>query len=145
MTLGTRRLVRHTLTSAAIAVTLAACGGGSPSSPGGGGSGGGGGGGTGNPGPSGASITIANGRVTPATVTITVGQSVTFVNNDGRVRNPNSDQHPDHRDCPGLNIWPLNNGQSRISGALTVARTCGYHDHDDPDNANLKGQVIIIP
>jgi hypothetical protein len=132
------------VTSAALAVSLAACGGSSPSSPGGGGgSGGGGGGGTGNPGPSGATITISNGRVTPASVTITVGQSVTFVNSDGRVRNMNSDPHPEHNQCPSLNVGPINNGQSRISGAFTAARTCGYHDHDDPDNPNVRGQVII--
>ena len=143
MTLGTRRLARHALTSGALAVLLAACGGGSPSAPGGGG--GGGGGGIGTPGPSGATITIANGRVTPASVTITVGQSVTFVNSDGRVRNMNSDPHPDHNQCPSLNVGAMANGQSRVSGAFTVARTCGYHDHDDPDNGNVKGQVIITP
>ena len=142
MTLGSRRLVRHAVTSAALAVLFAACGGSSPAGPSGGG-GGGGGGGIGQPGPNGATITIANGRVTPTSVTITVGQSVTFLNSDGRVRNMNSDPHPEHTQCPALNVGALNNGQSRISGALTTARTCGYHDHDDPDNVNLKGQVVI--
>ena len=142
MTLGIRRLVRHASTAAALAFFLAACGGGSPSSPGGSG-GGGGGGGTGNPGPSGATITISNGRVTPTSVTISVGQSVTFMNSDGRVRNMNSDPHPEHNQCPALNVGPIANGQSRVSGALTTVRTCSYHDHDDPDNGNLKGSVVI--
>ena len=140
MTLRTPQLVRHAITSAVLAVLLAACGGSSPAAPGGGG---GSGGGAGTPGPSGATITISNGRVTPASVTITLGQSVTFVNSDGRVRNMSSDPHPEHNQCPSLNVGPMNNGQSRVSGAFTVARTCGYHDHDDPDNASVKGQVII--
>ena len=144
--MGTHRLVRHIFTSAALALLLPACSSSSPNGPGGSGGGGSSGGGLGNPGPSGATITIANGRVTPSSVTITEGQSVTFVNNDGRTRNMNSDPHPEHNQCPtALNIGPINNGQTRVSGAFTTARTCGYHDHDDPDNNNVKGTVIIVP
>jgi plastocyanin len=126
--------------SITLAAVLAACGGGSPSEPGGGGGGGGGGG---QAGPIGATITIANGRVTPTAVTVTVGQSVNFVNNDGRSRNISSDPHPDHNQCPAVTVGNLSNGQSRATSALTVIRTCGFHDHDDPDNGNLKGQVIV--
>lgn len=136
-----RRFAGHTMMSASLAAMLAACGGGSPAGPGGGGGGTGGG-----SGPSGATITIANGRVNPSAVTITVGQSVTFVNNDGRVRNVSSDPHPDHTHCPPLNaVGNLNNGQTRLTGAFTVVRTCGFHDHNDPDDSNLKGQVIVVP
>jgi len=141
---GTHRLARHLFTSLALALLLTACSSSSPNGPGGSG-GGSSGGGPGNPGPSGASITIANGRVTPASVTVSVGQSVTFVNSDGRTRNMNSDPHPEHNQCPALNVGPISNGQSRLSGALTTARTCSYHDHDDPDNASIKGTVIIVP
>lgn len=133
------RNIRCALTSAALASVLA-CGGDSPSAPGGGGSGGG----PGTAGPIGATITIQNGRMNPATVTVTVGQSVNFVNSDGRVRNISSDPHPDHNQCPALNVGNLNNGQSRATGALTVVRTCNFHDHDDPDNGNLKGSVITV-
>ena len=142
--MGTYRLVRQSVISIAVALLLPACSS-SPSSPGGSGGGGSSGGGPGNPGPSGATITIANGRVTPATVTVSVGQSVTFINSDGRVRNVSSDQHPQHRDCPSLNIGPMNNGQTRLTGAFPTARSCGFHDHDDPDNPSVKGTVIIVP
>ena len=136
--MGTRGM-RWVVFGASLA--LAACGGGGngPTQPGGGGGGGGGG----TPGPSGATVTIANGRVTPTSVTITAGQSVTFVNQDGRTRNISSDPHPEHTQCPALTIGNLANGQTRLSSALTTPRTCGYHDHDDPDNPSMKGQVII--
>jgi hypothetical protein len=119
-------------------VAIAACGGGSgsPTSPGGTGGG--------SPGPSGATITIANGRVTPSDVTITVGQSVTFVNNDGRVHNMASDPHPVHTDCPPMNaVGIISNGQTKLTNAFTAARSCGFHDHDDPDNGALRGRITI--
>jgi hypothetical protein len=119
-------------------VALAACGGGSGTPTGPGNTGGG------SPGPSGATITIANGRVTPSDVTISVGQSVTFVNNDGSVHNVSSDPHPVHTDCPQINaVGNLGNGQTRLTNALPTARSCGFHDHDDPDNGALKGRINI--
>ncbi|CAN5780820.1 hypothetical protein BH18ACI5_BH18ACI5_19990 [soil metagenome] len=127
--------------AAAALVTAAACGGGSsPTSP----SGGGAGTGTGSPGPTGATIAIANGRVTPSSVSITVGQSVTFINTDGRVHNVSSDPHPNHTDCPSINaVGTISNGQTKLTNSLPTARSCGFHDHDDPDNNALKGTIVI--
>jgi hypothetical protein len=125
--------------AASALVALVACGGGD------------GGGGTtgpgpitGSPGPSGATITIANGRVTPSTVTISVGQSVTFINQDGNTRNVTSNPHPNHTDCPQTNaVNNISNGQTKLTNAYTTARTCGFHDHDDPDNGQRAGTIII--
>jgi len=120
---------------AGLLVGLAACGGGDGVTPTGPGS---------TPGPSGATITIAEGRVTPASVTINVGQSVTFINNNGRGHNVTSDPHPNHTDCPAINaVGNMTNGQTRLTNALTTARTCGFHNHDEPDNANFRGSIII--
>ena len=132
-------LIGNAVVAAAL-VTAAACGGSSsPTSPSGGA-----GTGTGSPGPSGATITIANGRVTPSSVNITVGQSVTFINNDGRVHNVSSDPHPNHTDCPSINgVGPISNGQTKLTNSLPTARSCGFHDHDDPDNNALKGSIIV--
>ena len=124
-----------------VALGTVACGGGggSPAGPGGGGGAGGGA-----PGPSGATITIAGGRVTPSEVTISVGQSVTFVNNNGRSHDVSSDPHPVHTDCPAINaVGNLANNQTRLTNAFTSARTCGFHDHNDPDNASLRGRIVI--
>jgi len=127
----------HAFAAAAL-VLMAACGGGGSGSPTGPGTGGG------SPGQSGATITIANGRVNPSEVTIAVGQSVTFVNNDGGVRNVTSDPHPVHTDCPQINaVGNLSNGQSRLTNAFPAARSCGFHNHDDPDNPNFKGRINI--
>lgn len=129
----------HALAIAAL-VLAGACGGGSstPTGPSDGGSGGGGA-------QSGATITIgANGAVTPAQVTVNTGQTVTFVNNSTRTRNIHSDPHPAHTDCTQVStVNQIGPGQTKATGAFTSARTCGFHDHDDPDNAGLKGSIVV--
>jgi plastocyanin len=120
-----------------MALAIACGGGGSPNSPSPGGGGGGG--------QSGGTITIGtNGAVSPATVTINVGETVTFVNDSNRTRNVSSDPHPEHNACPPVNsVNLLVPGQTKQTAAFTTARTCGFHDHDDPDNASLKGSIVI--
>jgi plastocyanin len=142
--IGVRILAVETVTVAAL-VALAACGGGgSPTGP----SGGGGGapvvGATASVGPIGATITIGNGGVSPAQVTISVGQSVTFVNSDTRSHQMQSDPHPAHTDCPSINnVALLSAGQSKNTLGFAGAGTCGYHDHNDPTNGSLKGRIVI--
>ena len=90
-------------------------------------------------------ITIsAGGVVSPKQLMVPPGTRVLFVNNQSRPHNMTSDPHPEHLDCPELNqVGLLNAGQSRESGNLVIVRTCGFHDHDDPDNVNLRGSIII--
>lgn len=92
-----------------------------------------------------ATITIgADGRVSPATVTIVRGGRVTMINNHNRAHDMSSDPHPEHTTCPELNQWGfLQPGQQRTSGNLNTARTCGFHDHNEPNNTGLIGSVII--
>jgi len=92
-----------------------------------------------------ATITIgADGVVSPSAVTITRGGRVTFVNNHNRAHDMSSDPHPEHTDCPELNqVGFLSAGQSRTSGNLNTARTCGFHDHNEPSNNSLKGRITI--
>jgi plastocyanin len=127
--------------AAAVALTVAACGGGSdsPTSPSPGGGGGGGGGGT-----STATITIgADGRVSPANVTVAVGSRVTFVNNHNQPHDMSSDPHPAHTDCPEITVGNLTPGQSRQTQNLNTARTCGFHDHNRPGDTALEGSIRI--
>lgn len=129
----------HAFAIATLVLAVGCGGGGSPTEPSGSGGGGTGGG------QSGATITIgANGAVSPTQVTITTGQTVTFTNNSNQARNMWSDPHPVHTDCPAMNtVNLLSPGQTKQTGAFTTARTCGFHDHDDPDNAGLRGTIVI--
>jgi plastocyanin len=122
-------------------VTMSACGGSSPSSPSGSvvvGS-------TGTVGAIGATITIgANSAVSPSQVTIAVGQSITFVNNDSRSHDMESDPHPAHTDCPSFsNVGLLQPGQSKSTFGFIKSGSCGFHDHNDSESAGLKGRVNI--
>jgi plastocyanin len=90
-------------------------------------------------------VTISgSGIVGPKELTVPPGGRVLFVNSHSRRHDVTSDPHPDHLDCPELNqVGVLNAGQSRESGNLVTVRTCGFHDHDDPNNVNLRGSIIV--
>ena len=120
---------------AAIACAAATCGGG----------GGGGNPGGPSPGDNPNQMTISSGGVlSPKELILSPGSRVLFINNHSGRHNMTSDPHPDHNDCPDINqAGFLAAGQSRETGNLVVARTCGFHDHDMPGQANLIGQIII--
>lgn len=89
-------------------------------------------------------ITITASGVSPQSVTVPAGSRVTFVNNDSRAHEMNSDPHPTHGDCPAIDdVGFLAPGQSKQTGNLTNARTCGYHDHNQPNVASLQGTIIV--
>ena len=108
---------------------------------------GGGGGGT-NPSPNPPAnpntFTITSAGVTPKELTVSPGTRVLFVNNDNRRHDMGSDPHPEHSDCPEINaVGILSPGANRETANLNTVRTCGFHDHDLPDNNALKGRIII--
>lgn len=146
-----RRRIAFTFIAATLATAIG-CGGGSssptaPSDGGGTGGGGTGGGGTGGGGVTAtATITISSsGVVSPSAVSITQGGRVTFVNNDSRAHDMNSDPHPEHTDCPPLDqIGFLSPGQSKTSGNMNTIRTCGFHDHNLPTVTSLQGRITIV-
>ena len=125
-------LIRTSLLIAACAVTAAGCGSDSPSSPSGG-----------NDGTVAATLTITASGISPKTVTVPVGSRVTIVNNDTRAHDVNSDPHPEHTQCPALNVGVLTASQSRTSQNLTTTRSCGMHDHSDPDNSLWKATITV--
>ena len=121
----------RTVLGAALGAALTACGGSGPSSPA--------------PPPSGPTIAISSsGVVTPRELTVAPGARVLFVNNDSRRHDVTSDPHPEHTDCTEINqVGSLAPGQSRETGNLVAVRTCGFHDHDNPDNTNLQGRIVV--
>lgn len=123
---------------------LSACGGGSSTSPGGGGtavvvkdSGTGG--------ASGATVTMTASGLSAGTVTIAVGQTVTFVNNDTRSHEIASNPHPQHGSCPAIEngLGIIAAGQTKQTHNFGNAGTCGYHDHQDDTNTRFQGTIVV--
>ena len=89
-------------------------------------------------------ITITAAGISPQRITVSPGTRVTFVNNDTRSHEMNSDPHPNHGDCPPIDdVGFLSPGQTKQTGNLTAVRTCGFHDHNQPTVTSLQGQVIV--
>jgi plastocyanin len=89
-------------------------------------------------------FTITASGVSPKTLTVSAGTRVTFVNNDSRAHDVASDPHPIHTDCPPINdVGFLQPGQSRQTGNMNTVRTCGFHDHNQPDATALQGTIVI--
>ena len=89
-------------------------------------------------------ITITAGGLSVAEVRSPVGGRVVFANEDVRPHAMSSDPIQTHTDCPAINdVGTLQPGQRRSTGALTVARTCGFHDHTNEFDNTWKGRIIV--
>lgn len=130
--------VRVSLAACAlVSLLLSACGGSdSPTGPSGGGGGGGGG-------PVAGTITITAAGVSPKTITVAAGSRVTFVNNDSRPHEMDSDPHPTHTDCPEITVGFIAAGASATTQNLNTRRACGYHDHEQAQVTALQGTIVI--
>jgi plastocyanin len=88
-------------------------------------------------------ITISGNKVSPEVTNVALGAVVMFVNQDSRAHEMMSDPHPLHNDCPEINVGMLNPGQSKQTGALMVARACGFHDNLQDTNTALRGRILV--
>ena len=89
-------------------------------------------------------ITISSSGMTRLELTISVGQRVTFVNNDIRAHDVVGGIDPSHPDCPEIvQMGFLSPGQRGNTGVFTAARTCEYHDHTMLSVPAFQGRIII--
>jgi plastocyanin len=97
------------------------------------------------PAPAGSpTITITAAGMSPLELTISVGQRVTFVNNDIRAHDVVGGIDPNNPDCPEIvQAGFLSPGQRGETGVFTRARTCEYHDHTMLSVAAFQGRIII--
>jgi plastocyanin len=92
-----------------------------------------------------ATIVITpNNSFQPSEVKILVGGRVTFINQNNRAHDITSDPPHLHTDCPPvMEVGFIQPGQTKVSGTLTTVRTCGFHDHMQENNPDLRGKIII--
>jgi plastocyanin len=84
-------------------------------------------------------FTLTSSGVSPKELTVPLGTRVLFVNNDSRPHDMESDPHPEHDQCPDINLGLLAPGQSRETLNLVSPKTCGFHDHDNPPPTTTVG------
>ena len=84
-------------------------------------------------------ITLTSSGASPKELSVPPGTRVLFVNNDARPHDMESDPHPEHTECTEINIGLLTPGQSRETLNLVAAKTCGFHDHDNPPPTQAAG------
>ncbi len=84
-------------------------------------------------------VKITSSGFTPQSITIKVGESVTWTNDDSANHIVASNPHPTHTDYPPLNIGLVEPGTSK-SLSFPTAGTYKYHDHLNP---SLTGSVTV--
>lgn len=87
-------------------------------------------------------VTYTDDGFSPATVTIQLGERVTFVNNSSDDFRVASDDHPEHNEYPGFDSQEdLAPGQS-YSFSFDNTGTWGYHNHL---NESDTGTIVVTP
>jgi plastocyanin len=91
-----------------------------------------------------ATITIGPNGVSPKDIHIRAWNFVTFVNTDTRTHTIASDPVDVHTQCPAVNrVGALQPGESRDTSTLTIAGTCGFHDHGNPSDPAFQGRIVV--
>ncbi len=85
-------------------------------------------------------IKLTSAGLSPASLNIRKGDTVTLLNTTDAAFWPASDPHPTHTLCPGFDAMRgLGNGES-YSLTFTKIQTCGYHNHLDPA---MRGTITV--
>lgn len=87
----------------------------------------------------GLKITLSDAGYTPATLTIKVGDTVTWTNDGSKPATVSSDPHPSHSIYPPLNLGTFKPGGTH-SLKFDTAGTYGYHNHL---NSSQTGTIIV--
>lgn len=84
-------------------------------------------------------VKITSDGFNPKNITIKVGDTVTWMNDDSADHTVNSAVHPTHTVYPPLNLGLIKPGEQK-SLAFPTAGTYKYHDHLNP---SLNGSVTV--
>lgn len=87
-------------------------------------------------------IIYAGSKLSQQNITIAVGDTVRFINNDNIMHWPASGIHPTHQICPGFDsLKGLSEGEI-YSFTFKEAKECPFHDHLNADAA-FRGKITI--
>ena len=93
-------------------------------------------------------VFVEDGVFIPKNLTITVGDTIRWINNDTKLRWPSADPHPTHSALPEFDpLADLAPGES-YSLTFTEIGVVPYHDHTQAiidDVATITGTIIVLP
>ena len=88
-------------------------------------------------------VRISAAGLAPTEITVSVGDRVTFVNDDTQPHDVAGGPDIEHPDCREIDaVGFLVTGQSRQTAPLPTARICDYHDHSNHAPI-FSGRIII--
>lgn len=88
----------------------------------------------------GVTVHYTNSGFTPTTITVEVGTTVTFVNDDSRSMWVASSVHPTHKDLPGFDQLKGSGKGTSYTYTFSKAGEWSYHNHLSPSQ---QGKVIV--
>lgn len=92
-------------------------------------------------------VYIKNSVFVPRIITITVGDTVRWVNNDDKLHWPSADPHPTHSALPEFDpLSDLSPGES-YAFTFTQVGAVPYHDHTQAiidDVATITGTIVVV-
>ena len=89
-------------------------------------------------------LTITDAGVTPQELNIAIGGRVFITNESSDGHELSSNPHPIHTNCPPLNEPGfLTPGGGGLTGVFDTAETCGFHDHLNPIDQTMRGQIHV--
>lgn len=87
-------------------------------------------------------IIYSEGKMSQQNITVSVGDTVRFLNNDNNFHWPASGPHPTHQICLGFDsLKGLANGET-YSFTFQETKECPFHDHLNADAA-FRGKIIV--
>jgi plastocyanin len=90
-----------------------------------------------------STVMIMSTGVTPAEVTVAVGDRVNFMNHDSVTHSVAGGADPTRPDCPEINaVGVLAPGDIRPTAPFTTAKTCQYHN-PRMQSALFTGRIVV--
>lgn len=84
-------------------------------------------------------VTITASGFSPKSITVKLGDTITWTNSDNASHTVNSDPHPTHTLYPFLNLGQITSGKKK-SVTISKIGTYTYHDHLNP---SLTGAIAV--
>jgi plastocyanin len=95
--------------------------------------------------PSEVTINVTATGFKPKDAELAAGGRARFENIDNRLHSIASNPFTTHADCPPINeVGVLVPGQSKTTGVLAEAKTCGYHDTASEGSGQLLTGTITV-